>query len=163
MTDPRLRHVLFLCTGNSARSIIAEALMNRLGEGRFRGHSAGSRPVGRVNPHALALLEARGHDLSGLSSKSWDVFAGPKAPAMDLILTVCDSAAGESCPAWPGHPATGHWGLPDPAAARQADAPAAFAATYAALERRIGALIALPPEALDGPGLKAELARIGRL
>lgn len=163
MDPQRPIHVLFLCTGNSARSILAEALVNRLGSPRFRGHSAGSRPLGRVNPHAIALLAARGHDTAGLASKSWSVFAGPGAPVMDIILTVCDSAAGEACPVWPGHPATAHWGLPDPAAAPPAEAEAAFASTYAALERRIGALVALPPERLGGPGLAAELARIGQL
>jgi arsenate reductase len=163
MTGTQPWHVLFLCTGNSARSILAEALLNRLGAPRFRGHSAGSRPLGRVNPQAIALLAAHGHDTAGLASKSWADFAAPDAPAMDIILTVCDSAAGEPCPVWPGHPAQGHWGLPDPAAAPEAEAKAAFAATYAALERRIGALVGLPLDRLGNAGLRAELARIGQL
>jgi arsenate reductase len=156
-------NVLFLCTGNSARSILAEVLLNHLGKGEWRGWSAGSNPVGRVNPQALALLTARGHDIAGLSSKRWDVFAGPDAPPMDLVITVCDSAAGEACPAWPGHPLTSHWGMPDPAAAAGDDAAiaAAFADTYAKLEERLSALTALPLMALPAAQAKAAIDRIG--
>jgi arsenate reductase len=156
-------NVLVLCTGNSARSILAEALVNDLGNGLWRGFSAGSKPVGRVNPHALALLEAKGHDIAVLSSKSWDVFAGPDAPPMDLIITVCDSAAGESCPVWPGHPIVSHWGMPDPAAVSGGPhaAAAAFAATYARLQQRITALVAVPLSELPGAEAKAAIDRIG--
>jgi arsenate reductase len=156
-------NVLFLCTGNSARSILAEVLLNHLGNGDWRGFSAGSNPVGRVNPHALTLLQAKGHDVSGLSSKRWDVFAGPDAPAMDLIVTVCDSAAGETCPVWPGHPLTAHWGMPDPAAASgdAAAIDAAFLATYAALQRRLSALIAVPLAELSPADARAAIDRIG--
>ena len=147
-------NVLFLCTGNSARSILAEILLNSLGQGSFRAFSAGSMPVGRVNPHALRLLEAKGHDISGLRSKNWNEFATEGAPRMDCIITVCDNAAGEACPVWPGHPALAHWGIPDPAAARGTDEDilAAFELAYARLERRIRAFLALaeenPPEKL---------------
>ena len=117
-----IKNVLILCTGNSARSILAEALINSEGQGRFRGFSAGSQPTGEPNSHAIALLDKMGHDTSGLRSKSWDEFSGPNAPKMDFIFTVCDSAASETCPYWPGHPASAHWGLPDPAAATGNDA-----------------------------------------
>jgi arsenate reductase len=156
-------NILFLCTGNSARSILAEATLNRLGNGEWTGFSAGSNPVGRVNPHALALLRAHGHDVSGLASKHWDAFAGPGAPAMDLIITVCDSAAGEACPVWPGHPMTSHWGMPDPAAVTGDDEAigAAFAETYDALHRRISALLALPLADLPRDDARAAIDRIG--
>ncbi len=156
--------VLFLCTGNSARSILAEVLLNHLGRGEWRGWSAGSRPVGRVNPHALALLRARGHDVSGLSSRRWDAFAGADAPPMDLVITVCDSAAGEACPVWPGHPLTSHWGMPDPAAATSDEGAtaAAFAAAYDTLHRRISALVALPLADLTPAEARAAIDRIGR-
>jgi arsenate reductase len=156
-------NVLFLCTGNSARSILAEAILNRLGNGHWTGFSAGSKPVGRVNPHALGLLQVRGHPVTGLASKRWDVFAGPEAPAMDLIITVCDSAAGEACPAWPGHPLTSHWGMPDPAAVTGDDAAigAAFAETYDALHRRLSALLAIPLADLSRADAKAAIDRIG--
>jgi arsenate reductase (thioredoxin) len=139
-------HVLFLCTGNSARSILAEALLTAQGSG-WRGHSAGSHPVGRVNPGALRFLAAAGLPTGGLSSKSWDVFAAPGAPVIDLVITVCDAAAGETCPIWPGQPARAHWGLPDPAAVQGPDAQvdAAFAATAQSLSSRIVALLALGP------------------
>jgi arsenate reductase len=156
---------LFLCTGNSARSILAEVLLTQLGGGRWKGFSAGSNPVGRVNPHAAALLQARGHDISGLSSKRWDTFAGPGAPAMDLIITVCDSAAGETCPVWPGHPLTAHWGMPDPAAipGDEAAIATAFAATYDKLRERLAALVALPFAELGPEQVKAAVDRVGRL
>lgn len=162
MSEPR--HVLFLCTGNSARSILAESLLNALGGGRFVAHSAGSHPAGRVNAFALELLAKHGLPTDGLRSKSWDEFAAPGAPPLDFIFTVCNSAAGETCPLWPGRPATAHWGLPDPAAVQGPDAVrrAAFARTLAALRLRIQLFLALPLASLDGPALKARLADIGR-
>ncbi len=152
--------VLFLCTGNSARSILAEALMTRLGAGRFVGCSAGSMPRGAVHPESLRLLAAKGYDVTGLRSKSWDEFAAADAPPLDLIITVCDNAAGEVCPIWPGRPAAAHWGLPDPAAAAPGDAPAAFARAYEQLERRIAALASLELDAYSPHALKARLAEI---
>ena len=135
-----IRNVLFLCTGNSARSILSEAILNRLGEGRYRAFSAGSSPVGRVNPGALELLERRSYPTEGLRSKSWDEFAGDGAPAMDYVITVCNNAAGETCPVWPGHPATEHWDIDDPAGVGETDEErrAAFEEAYAVLEKRIG-------------------------
>ncbi|WP_448586195.1 arsenate reductase ArsC [Thermaurantiacus sp.] len=158
-----MRNLLFLCTGNSARSILAEAILNRLGEGRWRGFSAGSRPLGRVNPRAVALLEARGHPTAGLASKGWELFAADDAPRMDAIITVCDSAAGEACPVWPGHPLTAHWGMPDPAAVAgdERAAGAAFEAAYDLLHRRITALLAIPLEGLSPAEAKAAIGRIG--
>jgi len=137
-------NVLFLCTGNSARSILAEAILNRRGAGRFTGFSAGSQPRGDVHPLALALLREKGHDVARLRSNSWDEFAAGNAPRMDQIVTVCDNAAAEACPVWPGHPAKAHWGLPDPAAVSgsAAEQQRAFAETYAALDRRIAELVA---------------------
>ena len=135
------RNVLFLCTGNSARSILAEALLNREGGGRFRAFSAGSRPKGEVHPMALELLRDRGFPVAGLRSKSWDEFARPDAPPLDLIVTVCDNAAGEVCPAWPGHPARAHWGLADPAAVAGDGQRAAFEEAYRLLEARIADLV----------------------
>lgn len=138
-TAKQTRNVLFLCTGNSARSILSEALLDRLGEGRFKAFSAGSKPVGRVNPGAMELLRQRGFPTDGLRSKSWDEFAGPDAPAMDYIITVCNNAAGESCPVWPGRPATEHWDIDDPAGVGETEEErrAAFEAAYATLEARI--------------------------
>ena len=139
-------NVLFLCTGNSARSILAEALVNdrSVSGGRFRGYSAGSHPKGQVHPLALETLREHGHSTTDLRSKSWDEFAAPGAPRMDFIFTVCDHAASEPCPLWPGHPVTAHWGLPDPAAVEgsEADRRAAFAATYAQLRQRISEFVA---------------------
>jgi protein-tyrosine-phosphatase len=150
--------VLILCTGNSARSILAEALLARLGAGRVVAHSAGSHPRGSVHPDAIELLRAEGYDPSAFRSKSWDEFARPGAPQMDVIITVCDSAAGEACPLWPGAPVRVHWGLPDPAAVDAPEAQrAAFRAAYDALERRVRALLALSDEELRDP---ARLARI---
>ena len=140
-------NILVLCTGNSARSILGEVLINELADGRFRAFSAGSQPVGRVNPGAIACLEREGYATDGLRSKSWDEFAGEGSPEIDVVITVCDSAAGESCPVWPGHPVTVHWGIPDPAGADDVDA--AFDAAFNSLKRRIDALIELPLAELD--------------
>jgi arsenate reductase len=139
MTSKQIRNVLFLCTGNSARSILSEAILDRLGEGRFRAFSAGSKPVGRVNPGALELLARREYPTDELRSKSWDEFAGPGAPQMDHIVTVCNNAAGETCPVWPGHPATEHWDIDDPAGVGETDEErrAAFEEAYAVLQKRI--------------------------
>jgi arsenate reductase (thioredoxin) len=139
MTAERVRNALFLCTGNSARSILAECILNRLGGGRFRAFSAGSQPKGAVHPLALDLLSQLGHPTAALRSKSWDEFARPGAPPMDFLFTVCDSAANEACPVWPGHPVTAHWGMPDPAAAAgtETERRQAFAETYRILEDRI--------------------------
>jgi arsenate reductase len=140
MSEPG--NVLFLCTGNSARSILAEALLNRLGEGRWRSFSAGSFPKGEVHPMALQLLDERGFATDGLRSKSWDEFAGPDGPRLDLVVTVCDNAAGETCPVWPGRPARLHWGIADPAAVTGPGQRAAFEAAYHELEARITAFLA---------------------
>jgi arsenate reductase (thioredoxin) len=163
MTD-RNWNVLILCTGNSARSILAEALFNRMGKGRVTAHSAGSFPTGRVNPHALDLLQRLDFDTTGLRSKSWDEFAAPGAPPLDFIFTVCDNAAGETCPVWPGQPVTAHWGLPDPAAVEGTDVDKAnaFRETFRALERRIGLFLALPFESLDRLSLQARAREIGK-
>lgn len=157
-----LRNVLFLCTHNSARSILAEAILNAKGGDRFRAYSAGSAPKSAPNPDGLALLAERGHPVEHLRSKTWQDFAGPGAPQMDVIITVCDNAAGEACPVWPGHPATAHWGVEDPSAAKgdAAARRAAFATTYDALEERIDRLLALPDD-MSGDALKAALADIG--
>ncbi len=143
-SNPRPRNVLFLCTGNSARSIIAECLLERLGAGRFRAFSAGSHPAGAVNPHAERLLASLGYDTRRLRSKSWDEFAGAEAPPMDWVITVCDNAAGELCPVWPGAPARDHWSIPDPAAVLGPEAETArrFRAVYARIEARIAAFLA---------------------
>lgn len=156
--------VLVLCTGNSARSILAEAILNRLGAGRLKAYSAGSMPAGRVNPHAIALLEKLHFDTSGLRSKSWDEFAQAGAPKLDVIITVCDNAAGEVCPIWPGRPITAHWGIPDPAAVEGTDAEkaAAFADAYRRLNARITAFVDLPFASLDRLTLQNKLAEIGR-
>jgi protein-tyrosine-phosphatase len=161
----RAYNVLFLCTGNSARSIIAEAILNKLGRGKFRAHSAGSQPKGQVNPHTLELLKSLGYDTSGLRSKSWSEFARPGAPSLDFAFTVCDNAAAESCPVWPGQPMTAHWGVPDPAQARgtPAEIALAFKDAYRMLHQRIGIFTALPLHALDRLSLQNKLREIGRM
>ena len=155
-------NVLFLCTGNSARSIIAEAILNKIGAGRFHAFSAGSYPKGQVNPHALDMLARLGYDTSRLRSKSWDEFARPGAPALDFVITVCDDAAGEVCPVWPGHPATAHWGMPDPAAVEgtPAEIALAFADTYRMLDHRLTAFANLKMEGLDRLALQSHMADI---
>jgi arsenate reductase len=157
-------NVLFLCTGNSARSILAEAILTRAGKGRFQAFSAGSHPKGSVNPHTIALLEGLGYDTAGFRSKSWDEFASAGTD-FDFVFTVCDDAAGEACPVWPGQPATAHWGIPDPAAAAgtPAEIALAFSNAYRMLERRIGAFISLPIHSLDHASLKAKLREIGQM
>ncbi|WP_374338928.1 arsenate reductase ArsC [Methyloversatilis sp.] len=149
-------NVLFLCTHNSARSVLAECLLNHLGGGRFHAFSAGSQPSGRVNPFALQALEEQGMDTSGVRSKAWDEFAADGAPTMDLIITVCDSAAGENCPVWPGHPATAHWGYADPSAVSGSDAAklTAFRDTLALMRRRLEILVAMPDERLHALALE---------
>jgi arsenate reductase len=160
----KVYNVLFLCTGNSARSIMAEALMNREGEGRFKAYSAGSMPTGRVNPHAVPIVENLGFRASEFRSKSWDEFARPGAPPLDFIFTVCDNAAGEVCPIWPGQPMTAHWGAPDPAAATgsEAEIAAAFADTARMLGNRIRLFLSLPIASLDRLSLQARLREIGQ-
>jgi arsenate reductase len=155
-------NVLFLCTGNSARSIMAEALLNRIGGIRLRAFSAGSHPIGRVNPFAIEVLTVGGMPTTHLRSKSWDEFAGPGAPRMDFILTVCNSAAREMCPVWPGHPITVHWGIPDPAAVDGTDTErrAAFHDAATLLRRRIELLASLPLEKLDKLALQARLREL---
>jgi protein-tyrosine-phosphatase len=155
--------VLFLCTGNSARSIMAEAILNRAGVGRFQAYSAGSFPTGAVNPHALALLSSQHYPLEGMRSKSWKEFAGEHAPKLDFVFTVCDDAAGEVCPIWPGQPMTAHWGVPDPAAvvSGQAQVALAFADAYRMLRNRIELFVNLPLAALDRFSLQRRLDAIG--
>lgn len=157
-------NVLFLCTHNSARSVIAEAIMNRLGQGRFKAFSAGSQPKGRVNPHAIALLDRLNYDTSGVRSKSWDEFERTGAPPMDFVFTVCDNAASETCPVWPGQPMSAHWGVPDPSDTTGSDAEvaAAFADTHRMLYQRISIFLNLPLHELDQLTLKRELDAIGR-
>lgn len=151
MADDKTYNVLFLCTGNSARSILAEAILGKLGKGRFNSYSAGSMPKGEPHPHALKLLKSLGYETGQFRSKSWDEFAQPDAPALDFIFTVCDNAAGEVCPVWPGKPMTAHWGVPDPAAVTGSDAEiaAAFAETYRLMNNRISAFINLPLASID--------------
>jgi protein-tyrosine-phosphatase len=161
----RIYSTLFLCTGNCARSILAEALLNRWGAGRFRAFSAGSFPKGTVHPLALALLQRLRLPSDGMRSKSWNEFAMPGAPAMDFVFTVCDQAAGEVCPVWPGQPVTAHWGVPDPAAVEgtEAERQRAFADALRSLEARIKLFVSLPLDKLDRLMLKREVERIGRL
>jgi protein-tyrosine-phosphatase len=157
-------NVLFLCTGNSARSVLAEAILNKVGAGRFKAYSAGSQPKGKVHPRTLELLGGLGYDTGGLRSKSWDEFAKPGAPQIDFIVTVCDNAAGETCPVWPGKPMTAHWGVPDPADAAGTDAEIAmaFKEAYRKLSRRIEQFTALPLETLDRMTIESRLKEIGR-
>ena len=156
-------NVLFLCTGNSARSILAEAILNHRGRGRFAAYSAGSHPGGKVNPHALRQLELSHLPTEGLRSKSWDEFAKPGAPKMNFVFTVCDNAAKEVCPIWPGQPLTAHWGVPDPAAVEgsMAQVERAFREAFVTLDRRIGLFLSLPMKSLDALALKKEIDRIG--
>jgi len=163
--DDRVFNVLFLCTGNSARSIMAEAIMNRLGHGKFRAYSAGSHPKGAVHPYALELLRKLNHDVSGLRSKSWTEFSQPGAPPLDFVFTVCDHAAAEACPLWPGQPMTAHWGVPDPAAATGTDAEIgyAFADAYRMLNARISIFVSLPMRSLDQLALQRQLDEIGKI
>jgi protein-tyrosine-phosphatase len=156
--------VLFLCTGNSARSILAECALNRLGRGKFRAYSAGSFPKGEVHPFALELLRRQNYPIDQLRSKSWDEFAVAEAPALDFVFTVCDNAANEMCPIWPGQPMTAHWGLPDPAAAEgnEAQRRSAFAETLRMLTNRISAFVNLPIKSLDKLSLQKRLHEIGR-
>jgi arsenate reductase (thioredoxin) len=157
-------NVLFLCTGNSARSVMAEAIMNARAGGRFTAYSAGSHPSGKVRPEALGELEAAGMPTTGLRSKSWDEFATTDAPRMDFIFTVCDNAANEICPVWPGHPATAHWGVPDPAAVKGTDdeIQRAYREAFIRLDERIGLFLSLPFASIDHLALKTELDNIGR-
>jgi len=157
-------NVLFLCTHNSARSVIAEAIMNRIGAGKFSAYSAGSQPRGAVNANTLKLLDQLGYDTGGFSSKSWDEFAKPGAPEIDFIFTVCDDAAGEVCPVWPGKPLTAHWGVADPSAVNgnELEVAMAFQESYRLLYRRIELFAALPIRGLDTMTLKARLREIGR-
>lgn len=160
----RIYNVLFLCTGNSARSILAESILNKDGAGRFHAFSAGSHPKGAVNPLALAVLDSFDYPTAGLRSKGWEAFAGADAPVMDFVFTVCDSAAGEICPIWPGQPMTAHWGIEDPAAVEGADIQkeAAFVTAFRYLKNRISLLTALPLSKLDRMTLGAKLGEIGR-
>jgi arsenate reductase (thioredoxin) len=162
MTTPF--NVLFLCTGNSARSILAEAILNHKGNGRFHAFSAGSHPSGTVRPEALKQLELAGISTEGLRSKSWDEFAAPGAPPIHFIFTVCDNAANEVCPIWPGHPMTAHWGIPDPAAARGTpeEIARAFSDAFSILDRRLGLFLALPLATLESLAIQQELDGIGK-
>ena len=164
MPDPHF-NVLFLCTGNSARSVLAEAIINKVGRGKFHGYSAGSQPKGQVNPNTLHLLQDLGYDVSGLRSKSWSEFAKPGASPLDFVFTVCDNAAGETCPVWPGQPMTAHWGIPDPAEATgsSAEVALAFKDAYRMLLRRIEIFTSLPLRELDKLSLQAKLREIGRV
>jgi arsenate reductase len=157
-------NVLFLCTGNSARSIMAEAILNHKGMGRFKAYSAGSHPTGQPRTEALQQLESAGLSTSGLSSKSWDEFSGPEAPRLDFVFTVCDSAAKEQCPYWPGQPMTAHWGIADPAAVKGApeEIARAFRDAFTVLDRRIGLFLSLPLATLESIAIKREIDQIGR-
>jgi len=165
MMSNRRFNVLFLCTGNSARSILAESIVNRLGGDRFKGFSAGSHPKGTVHPYAIDLLTRLGYPTADMHSKSWDVFAVAGAPTMDFVLTVCDDAAGEACPVWPGQPINAHWGIPDPAAVEgsEIEKRTAFRAAFAALENRIRLFVSLPFDSLDRMALQRRLDAIGAL
>jgi protein-tyrosine-phosphatase len=163
VADP-LYNVLFLCTGNSARSIMAEAILNRVGAGKFRAFSAGSHPKGEVHPYALQLLKSLNHDTAFARSKDWTEFAAPGAPEMNFVFTVCDNAAAEACPVWPGQPMTAHWGLPNPAAAEGTDAEKhlVFADAYRMLNNRIEIFVSLPTTSVDKLALQRRLDEIGR-
>lgn len=165
MTSDRVLNVLFLCTHNSARSVIAECVMNRLGAGRFKGFSAGSMPSGRVHPYASELLQKLNYDVSNLRSKSWDEFATADSPRLDFVFTVCDNAANEVCPYWPGQPVTAHWGLPDPSAVEgsETERRLAFADTHRMLYQRISIFTSLPLDSLDKLALQERLSEIGRM
>jgi arsenate reductase (thioredoxin) len=158
-------NVLFLCTGNSARSIMAEAILSKIGAGKFVAYSAGSQPKGQVNPYTIELLQSLGYETSRLRSKSWHEFAKPGAPPLDFTFTVCDNAAGETCPVWPGQPMTAHWGVPDPAEAKgsPAEVALAFKDAYRMLNQRIGIFVALPIRSLDQLTLQKRLHEIGRM
>src|SRR5215469_14419367 len=158
-------NVLFLCTGNSARSIMAEAILNQVGAGKFRAYSAGSHPKGKVHPETLRLLQGLGYATSGFRSKSWDEFTAPDAPVFDFVFTVCDSAAAEACPLWPGQPATAHWGIPDPAEAKgtPAEIAVAFEDAYRMLNQRIAVFTALPLRSIDTLSLQSKLREIGQM
>jgi protein-tyrosine-phosphatase len=160
----KMLNVLFLCTGNSARSIMAEAILNREGQGRFRAFSAGSHPKGRIHPYTLDLLRKLSFDVGGLRSKSWTELAAPGAPKLDFVFTVCDDAAAETCPVWPGQPMTAHWGIPDPAAAvgNDAEIRLAFADAFRMLNNRISIFVSLPISAIDRLSLQAQLDAIGK-
>ena len=162
---PEPLNVLFLCTGNSARSVLAECILNRLGAGKFRAFSAGSHPAGKINPLALNLLRKTNYDVSGLRSKSWDEFAAPGAPKLDFVFTVCDDAAAETCPIWPGQPMSAHWGLPDPVKAQgsEAERTLAFGDTMRMLTQRIGIFVSLPLDKLSTLSLQKQLDEIGRI
>lgn len=164
MTPNHPFNVLFLCTGNSARSIMAEAILNRSGQGKFRAYSAGSRPKGEVHPHALDLLRRLHYDVSGSRSKSWEEFSRPNAPKLDFVFTVCDNAANETCPLWPGQPMTAHWGVPDPVQATGTDAEVrlAFADALRMLTNRINIFVSLPLKSLDKLTLQKQLDAIGK-
>ena len=160
----KIYNVLFLCTGNSARSILAESITNKLGRGKFRGFSAGSHPKGQVHPIALELLQHLGYPTDGLRSKNWDEFATPSSPHLDFVFTVCDKAAGEVCPVWPGQPMTAHWGIPDPAAVEGTDVEKSFAfrEAFRSMETRIRLFMSLPLASIDRLRLKEHLDEIGR-
>jgi protein-tyrosine-phosphatase len=162
--DGKVFNVLFLCTGNSARSIMAEAIMNRLGQGKFRGYSAGSQPKGSVHPQALAILRRLNYEVGGFRSKSWEEFSKPGTPEMDFVFTVCDNASAESCPVWPGQPMTAHWGVPDPAAATgtEAEIGYAFSEAFRMLNARISIFVSLPMRSLDQLTLQKRLDAIGK-
>ena len=163
MAEDRVFDVLFLCTGNSARSVMAEAILNRLGAGRFRAFSAGSHPTGAINPKTLDLLKRLNHSTEGLRSKSWDEFAGPGAARLDFVITVCDQAAGEVCPVWPDQPMTAHWGFVDPAAAEgtPAEVSAVFTEVYRQINNRLQIFASLPISSLDRMSLQRRLNEIG--
>ncbi len=165
MQDEKTYNVLFLCTGNSARSILGEALLNHLGKGRFKAWSAGSHPAGQVNPFAIELLQKNGLAVDDLRSKNWDEFSWPGAPKFDFVFTVCDNAANEVCPVWPGQPMTAHWGIEDPAAVEGSDEDKrkAFVHAYNQLSRRISLFTSLPLKSLDKLSIKEKLAEIGKL